>query len=102
MFYVWGDWHCFVAQVNSIDFGDNRITQPSKTETKDLLRLTGGGNTYLVAAEIDLKALRNFQRRHKDYQSNNGIFKITPPRYDKDMVGKRQKYINQFSSLDID
>lgn len=31
---------CYCVQVNSSDYGDSRITMPSKTEMKDIIKLT--------------------------------------------------------------
>ncbi len=49
------DLHCYIAQVNSSDFGDSRIVQPTKTESKDILKLKGGDNIYLVINSIDIR-----------------------------------------------
>ena len=73
--------HCYIAQVNSSDFGDSRIVQPTKTESKDILKLKGGENIYLVVNSIDIKKLRDFQKDGHVLQLNNKDFKIIPPNY---------------------
>ena len=35
------DLHCYIAQVNTSQFGDSRLTQPSETARKDILKLKG-------------------------------------------------------------
>ena len=55
------DIHCYMIQVNTSDYGDSRITQPTKTEIKDIAKIKGGQNVYLVIDEIDIKKLRKFQ-----------------------------------------
>jgi hypothetical protein len=73
------DLHCYVVQVNTSDYGDSRIVQPSKTEKKDIVKLKGGENIYLVVNEIDIKKLRKFQLDGHCLQQNDDSFKLTPP-----------------------
>lgn len=73
------DLHCYVVQVNTSDYGDSRIVQPSKTESKDLVKLKGGENIYLVVDSIDVKKLRDFQAKGHCLQKNDENFKLTPP-----------------------
>ena len=47
-------------QVNSSNYGDSRITMPSKTEEKDIMRTKGGKNSTILVDEIDIKKLGNF------------------------------------------
>ncbi|MXN93080.1 hypothetical protein GR160_17780 [Flavobacterium sp. Sd200] len=84
------DVHCYFIQANSSDFGDSRITRPSRTETKDILRLKGGTNNVILCAELDLKSLRSFQSTRIPGQ-NVMRFKNTPPDYDHDKAEKRLK-----------
>jgi hypothetical protein len=53
------DLHVYFAQVNTSQFGDSRITQPSRTEIKDILKLKGGENDTILVGKIDLGKLRN-------------------------------------------
>lgn len=38
--------HCYCIQVNSSDYGDSRITKPSKSEEMDEIRTKGGKKQY--------------------------------------------------------
>jgi len=49
------DLHCYIAQVNTSQFGDSRITQPVESARLDILRLKGGTNDAILIAEIDLE-----------------------------------------------
>ena len=82
------DVHCYFVQVNSSDFGDSRITAPSKTETKDILRLKGGENSVVLLGKIDIKKLRDFQKNRVSGQDTT-IFKNTPPDFDHSIVESR-------------
>lgn len=73
------DIHCYVVQVNTSDYGDSRIVQPSKTESKDIVKLKGGENIYLVVDTIDIKKLRDFQAKGHCLQKDDKSFKLTPP-----------------------
>lgn len=53
------DASCFVAQANSNQYGDSRISGPYKTVGLDIVKLKGGENNYFVIGEIDLNALRS-------------------------------------------
>jgi len=75
------DIHCYVVQVNTSDYGDSRIVQPSKTESKDILKLKGGENIYLVVDTIDIKKLRDFQAKGHCLQKDDKSFKLTPPEF---------------------
>ena len=74
------DIHCFFIQVNTSDFGDSRITKPSKTEAKDLMRLKGGKNSVVLYEELDLNDLREFQSTRLSGQDTSK-YKNTPPNY---------------------
>lgn len=75
------DIHCYVVQVNTSDYGDSRIVRPSKTESKDLVKLKGGENIYLVVDTIDVKKLRNFQIKGHCLQKQDKTFKLVPPNF---------------------
>ncbi|MCM1488407.1 MAG: hypothetical protein NC203_08580 [Firmicutes bacterium] len=84
------DVHCYCVQVNTSDYGDSRITQPSKTEEKDIIRTKGGINNTILVGDIDIKKLREFQ--FKEYSLQKGSnFKSTPPGFNIDVVLKKIK-----------
>lgn len=90
------DLHVYVAQVNTSHYGDNRITQPTKTETKDILRLKGGENDTILVGEIDIASLRDFQRESFITTRNDKNFKPLPPNFH---VSDTLKRINNESVL---
>lgn len=86
------DLHCFCIQVNTSEFGDSRITIPSKTETKDLLKVKGGKNSSILLDTIDVAGLRDFQLKGHALQekSTDGKkYKPTPPNFNYDVVSKK-------------
>ncbi|WP_291285988.1 reverse transcriptase domain-containing protein [Flavobacterium sp.] len=82
------DLHCYVAQVNTSNFGDTRLTQPKETAIKDILRLKGGLNDTILVGEIDIKKLRDFQRI-KSSINQSKEFKPLPPDFLLSEVMKR-------------
>ncbi|HGI9790060.1 hypothetical protein O6C87_01505, partial [Legionella pneumophila] len=55
------------------------FTEPSKQEFKrDLVRLRGGKNDFLVSVELDINALRTFQSRDKSWPRDKDPFKPVP------------------------
>ena len=76
------DIHCYCIQVNSSDYGDSRVTIPSKTERKDILRTKGGEFPTVLVATIDIEKLRNFQLKEYELQKDDKSFKPTPPEFD--------------------
>lgn len=85
------DIHCYCVQVNSSDYGDSRITKPSRTEMKDILRTKGGVNSTILVDSIDIMKLRNFQLKGYDLQCMDKSFKTTPPGFDPDIVLRKIK-----------
>ena len=85
------DIHCYCIQVNSSDYGDSRITRPSKSEEKDLIRTKGGVNSSILVDDIDIDALRYFQIKEYSLQKKDKTFKVTPPNIDKNIVMKKIK-----------
>ncbi|MEN4054157.1 RNA-directed DNA polymerase [Sulfurimonas sp. NWX79] len=76
------DIHCYIVQVNTSDYGDSRIVKPSKTEAKDIVKLKGGENIYLVVDTIDIKELRKFQRKgHCLQKQDEELYKLTPSNF---------------------
>lgn len=76
------DLHSYVAQVNTSQFGDTRITQPSKTERKDILKLKAGDNDTILVGEINIKTLREFQRELYATTKDDKTFKPLPPEFE--------------------
>lgn len=84
------DIHCYFIQVNSSDYGDSRITQPSKTEIMNLVRTKGGYNNTFLSEYLDIHKLRKFQKMTICGQNNSKMdFKNTPPNFDSSEVDKR-------------
>jgi len=81
------DNHAYFIQVNSSQYGDSRITQPTSTETMDIVKIKGGKHTSLIAGEIDIKKLRTFQHKTHSLQmieqerNKYNSFKLTPPNF---------------------
>jgi hypothetical protein len=73
------DLHCYVIQVNDSRFGDSRVVSPSKTEKMNPLRIKGGENLTFLTMSLDLKALRDHQRKGYGLQKDSEDFKPTPP-----------------------
>lgn len=83
------DIHAYFAQVNTSQFGDSRITQPSRTEIKDILKLKGGENDTILVGKIDLNGLREFQRQQYVTTKDDKSFKPLPPDFSLNDVLKR-------------
>lgn len=77
----------FVAQVNTSQYGDTRLTQPVETARKDILKLKGGKNDAILTGEINIKELRQFQL--KKYDPTGKEFKPLPPDFSVADVVKR-------------
>lgn len=85
------DIHCYCIQVNTSNYGDSRITQPSKTEQKDVIRTKGGINSTILVDNIDIDKLREFQLQEYTLQKRNINFKVTPPNFNADIIMKKIK-----------
>ena len=85
------DIHCYCVQVNSSDYGDSRITKPSKTEEKDIMRTKGGKNSTILVDEIDIKRMREFQLKEYSLQAYDKNFKPTPPGFEPEIVLRKIK-----------
>ena len=83
------DLHCYCVQVNSSDYGDSRITMPSRTEVKDILKTKGGNNDTVLVGTIDVEKLREFQFKEYNLQKLDKSFKPTPPLFDKEIIRKK-------------
>lgn len=80
------DMHCYCIQVNSSDYGDSRILQPSELSTRDIVKTKGGINSTILVAKVDIQKLRTFQRKEYELQKDTKIFKPTPPKFDKTII----------------
>lgn len=87
------DIHCYAVQCNSSDYGDTRISQPTKSVQMDIVNLKGGENNVTVIGTVNIDELREFQLWGT--QPENKQFKPLPPDFDKEIVNKRvnNKYI---------
>lgn len=83
------DVHCYFIQVNTSDYGDSRITQPTKSETQNILRLKGGENSTILTGMLDIASLREFQSHL--YSETDQRYKPTPPDFDHKAAENRGK-----------
>jgi len=85
------DIHCFFIQVNSSDFGDSRVLQPSASVSRNILQIKGGDNSTIIVGSLRIKELRSFQLKEYDLQRDDPEFKPTPPDFTYTEVEKRIK-----------
>lgn len=83
------DLHCYCIQVNASQYGDSRITQPTSSWQRDIIRVKGGTNSSILVGEIDISALRDFQRKDYILQKEDDRFKPTPPEFSVDIVQQK-------------
>ncbi|REL39151.1 hypothetical protein DYD21_04120 [Rhodohalobacter sp. SW132] len=83
------DLNMYVAQVNSSEYGDNRLTRPAKTIYKNLIRLDGGENDLVIIATIDLKEFREYLEVGYEDQKDAKVYKPSPPSFDHEKVKRR-------------
>lgn len=73
------DVHAYTILVNNRKYGDSRVRSPAKESfLRDIARLRGGDNDFVVAATLDIAALRAFQSRAKRWPEDGDKFKPTP------------------------
>lgn len=73
------DVHAYVALVNNRRYGDSRVRSPAKKSfSRDVCRLRGGLNEYLVVVELDIANLRAFQSRDKRWPREDDLYKPVP------------------------
>ena len=80
------DLHCFCIQVNSSDYGDSRITKPSSSVKRDVIKVKGGSNNTILVGEIDVNRLRAFQIMQYNLQQYDTEFKPTPAGFNSDIA----------------
>jgi hypothetical protein len=83
------DLHCYVIQVNGSQYGDSRVVSPSKSEKMNPLRIKGGDNLTFLTMNLNLKALREHQRKGYGLQKDSLDFKPTPPGFNLEDVKAR-------------
>ncbi len=98
------DLHCYCIQANSSDFGDSRVISPTKAELRDLIKTKGGTNHSILVDEINIDALRDYQRKEYELQRDDGRFKPTPPNFDPSIPelkqnGRLWNYLKQINEM---
>lgn len=84
------DIHCYCVQVNSSEYGDSRVLSPSKTALRNMIQTKGGLNHTILTGEIDIKSLREYQRKEYELQRDDDRFKPTPPNLEKNIICRKQ------------
>lgn len=74
------DIYCYCVQVNSSEYGDNRIVTPMGRFQRDPVRIKGGKNDTVITHELDVKLLRDCQMDKGEAESKG--FKPLPPGFD--------------------
>ena len=73
------DIHAYMILVNNRTYGDSRIRSPAKESfMRDIARVRGGDNDFVVSATLDIKKLRAFQSRAKRWTQDQDKFKPVP------------------------
>ncbi|WP_432341480.1 hypothetical protein [Yersinia enterocolitica] len=73
------DVHAYTILVNNRKYGDSRVRSPAKESfMRDLARVKGGDNDFVIAATLDIYGLRAFQSRAKRWPKNGDKFKPLP------------------------
>ena len=73
------DVHAYTILVNNRKYGDSRVRSPAKESfLRDIARVRGGDNDFVIAATLDIDALRAFQSRSKRWPENGDSFKPVP------------------------
>jgi len=73
------DVHAYTILVNNRKYGDSRVRSPAKESfLRDIARLRGGDNDFVVAATLDIAVLRAFQSRAKRWPEKGDKFKPVP------------------------
>ena len=84
------DVHAYTILVNNRKYGDSRVRSPAKESfLRDIARLRGGDNDFVVAASLDISALRAFQSRAKRWPEEGDKFKTVPEGFR--ILGDRKK-----------
>lgn len=87
------DLNCYCVQVNNARYGDSCIVMPSPTEEKDIIRIKGGTNPYIVTAEIEIDKLRRHQEKNCIQQKGDDSgFKQVPPNFDSAITKMKSEH----------
>lgn len=96
------DLHVYCVQVNNSHYGDSRITQPTKTVEKDIVKVSGGENATALIGVLNIDELRYFQAYNR--QSKRVNFKPIPPGFAREIVikkieGRLMQYIQEHKNV---
>ncbi len=84
------DVHAYIALVNNRLYGDSRVRAPMKESFKrDLCRVRGGGDDYVVVVDIEIDPLRRFQSRAKNWPRDDDAYKPVPESFEISTRRKR-------------
>jgi hypothetical protein len=73
------DIHAYTILVNNRKYGDSRVRSPAKESfMRDLARVRGGDNDFVIAATLYIDELRAFQSRAKRWPQDGDKFKPVP------------------------
>lgn len=73
------DVHAYTILVNNRKYGDSRVRSPAKESfMRDIARVKGGDNDFVVAATLNIDALRAFQSRATRWTKEGDKFKPLP------------------------
>lgn len=100
------DLHCYFIMSNTSKYGDSRVTQPTKSVEMNILKVKGGNtehnNVIVLSAEIEIKKLREFQKKSLKEQRECKDYKCTPPDFEKANIDKRRRrFILETDTEDI-
>ncbi|WP_349733612.1 RNA-directed DNA polymerase [Pseudomonas jessenii] len=84
------DVHAYTILVNNRKYGDSRVRSPAKEGfLRDLARVRGGDNDFVVAVTLDVDGLRAFQSRAKRWPEKNDPYKPVPEGFKISSARKR-------------
>lgn len=63
------DLHTIIVQANTSNYGDSRITCPYDRDSRDILKIKGGDNDFLLFSKVDLRKIVDYQRNYYSEQS---------------------------------
>jgi hypothetical protein len=92
------DLHCYMVQVNTSQFGDSRITAPKKSAEMNATRVSGGLNTTLLKAEIDIRDLNDF--RSKRSSPTDSRYKPAPAGFEHENIRASARQTNDGNAAD--
>lgn len=73
------DVHAYTILVNNRKYGDSRVRSPAKKSfMRDIARVRGGDNDFVIATTLDIDSLRAFQSRAKRWPESGDPFKPVP------------------------